>query len=131
MHRTITHITKFTTISLIELKTVLIVVICVLVYFLYVHLGLLMRKRNSFPNFIRSVLFRTLVIKLLHFLLQHAHALELLSNHLTEGASALDVGSGSGYLTACMAIMVRPRLCSLYVHALCLGCRYSCRFMHW
>lgn len=38
---------------------------------------------------------------------QHAHALEILANHLTEGKRALDVGSGSGYLTACMAIMVR------------------------
>lgn len=37
---------------------------------------------------------------------QHAHALELLSDKLTEGASALDVGSGSGYLTACFARMV-------------------------
>lgn len=36
----------------------------------------------------------------------HAHALELLSNQLTEGAKALDVGSGSGYLTMCMALMV-------------------------
>ncbi|XP_052105942.1 protein-L-isoaspartate(D-aspartate) O-methyltransferase-like isoform X1 [Mytilus californianus] len=36
----------------------------------------------------------------------HAHALELLANHLTEGKRALDVGSGSGYLTACMAIML-------------------------
>ncbi|XP_041469463.1 protein-L-isoaspartate(D-aspartate) O-methyltransferase-like [Lytechinus variegatus] len=36
----------------------------------------------------------------------HAHALELLKDHLSEGKSALDVGSGSGYLTACMAIMV-------------------------
>ncbi|XP_077395560.1 l-isoaspartyl protein carboxyl methyltransferase, like isoform X2 [Festucalex cinctus] len=35
----------------------------------------------------------------------HAHALELLSDKLTEGASALDVGSGSGYLTACFARM--------------------------
>lgn len=37
---------------------------------------------------------------------QHAHALELLSDKLAEGASALDVGSGSGYLTACFARMV-------------------------
>ena len=37
---------------------------------------------------------------------QHAHALELLSDHLKEGSKALDVGSGSGYLTACMALMV-------------------------
>ncbi|ELU16573.1 hypothetical protein CAPTEDRAFT_159419 [Capitella teleta] len=36
----------------------------------------------------------------------HAHALELLSDHLTDGKRALDVGSGSGYLTSCMAIMV-------------------------
>ncbi|XP_013780998.1 protein-L-isoaspartate(D-aspartate) O-methyltransferase-like isoform X2 [Limulus polyphemus] len=36
----------------------------------------------------------------------HAHALELLKDHLHEGARALDVGSGSGYLTACMALMV-------------------------
>ncbi|BES94916.1 unnamed protein product [Nesidiocoris tenuis] len=38
----------------------------------------------------------------------HAHALELLKDRLTPGARALDVGSGSGYLTACMALMVRP-----------------------
>lgn len=36
----------------------------------------------------------------------HAHALEMLKDHLFEGAKALDVGSGSGYLTACMAEMV-------------------------
>ncbi|VDN24953.1 unnamed protein product [Gongylonema pulchrum] len=36
----------------------------------------------------------------------HASSLELLKDHLTEGKKALDVGSGSGYLTACMAIMV-------------------------
>uniref|UniRef100_A0A3P9M3D2 Protein-L-isoaspartate O-methyltransferase n=1 Tax=Oryzias latipes TaxID=8090 RepID=A0A3P9M3D2_ORYLA len=35
----------------------------------------------------------------------HAHALELLSDKLSAGASALDVGSGSGYLTACFARM--------------------------
>ncbi|KAG7465610.1 hypothetical protein MATL_G00155360 [Megalops atlanticus] len=38
----------------------------------------------------------------------HAHALEVLKDKLTEGASALDVGSGSGYLTACFARMVGP-----------------------
>ncbi|KAG7328186.1 hypothetical protein KOW79_008130 [Hemibagrus wyckioides] len=38
----------------------------------------------------------------------HAHALEVLSDKLTDGASALDVGSGSGYLTACFARMVGP-----------------------
>ncbi|MFH4981477.1 hypothetical protein AB6A40_008186 [Gnathostoma spinigerum] len=36
----------------------------------------------------------------------HATALELLKDHLKEGDTALDVGSGSGYLTACMAILV-------------------------
>ncbi|CAG2161484.1 unnamed protein product [Oppiella nova] len=39
----------------------------------------------------------------------HAHALQLLKDHLTDGKKALDVGSGSGYLTACMALMVGPR----------------------
>lgn len=33
----------------------------------------------------------------------HAHALELLKDQLVHGTRALDVGSGSGYLTACMA----------------------------
>ncbi|KRX20386.1 Protein-L-isoaspartate(D-aspartate) O-methyltransferase [Trichinella nelsoni] len=36
----------------------------------------------------------------------HAYALEMLKDHLTEGNRALDVGSGSGYLTACFAIML-------------------------
>ncbi|KAJ8721582.1 hypothetical protein PYW07_002357 [Mythimna separata] len=36
----------------------------------------------------------------------HAHALERLKNQLIPGENALDVGSGSGYLTACMAMMV-------------------------
>lgn len=39
--------------------------------------------------------------------LQHAYALEILSDHLKAGNRALDVGSGSGYVTACMAVMVR------------------------
>ncbi|CAH8593058.1 unnamed protein product [Schistosoma bovis] len=38
----------------------------------------------------------------------HAYALEALRDHLKPGAHALDVGSGSGYLTACMALMVGP-----------------------
>uniref|UniRef100_A0A914RLV9 protein-L-isoaspartate(D-aspartate) O-methyltransferase n=1 Tax=Parascaris equorum TaxID=6256 RepID=A0A914RLV9_PAREQ len=38
--------------------------------------------------------------------LQHASALERLKDHLQEGDTALDVGSGSGYLTVCMAQMV-------------------------
>ncbi len=36
----------------------------------------------------------------------HAYALESLSDFLGPGMKALDVGSGSGYLTACMARMV-------------------------
>ena len=36
----------------------------------------------------------------------HAYALEILKDHLKEGSKALDIGSGTGYLTACFAIMV-------------------------
>ncbi|XP_024871810.1 protein-L-isoaspartate(D-aspartate) O-methyltransferase-like isoform X4 [Temnothorax curvispinosus] len=36
----------------------------------------------------------------------HAYALSILSDQLVDGAKALDVGSGSGYLSACMAFMV-------------------------
>jgi len=36
----------------------------------------------------------------------HAHALEVLKDKLLPGEKALDVGSGSGYLTACMAMML-------------------------
>jgi len=38
----------------------------------------------------------------------HAYALDLLANQMKEGAKALDIGSGSGYLTACMAMLVGP-----------------------
>jgi protein-L-isoaspartate(D-aspartate) O-methyltransferase len=38
----------------------------------------------------------------------HAHALEMLRDKLVPGARVLDVGSGSGYLTACMARLVQP-----------------------
>ncbi|XP_029452399.1 protein-L-isoaspartate(D-aspartate) O-methyltransferase isoform X2 [Rhinatrema bivittatum] len=38
----------------------------------------------------------------------HAYALELLHDQLYDGAKALDVGSGSGILTACFARMVGP-----------------------
>ena len=39
-------------------------------------------------------------------MLQHAYALEMMESRLQSGARALDVGSGSGYLTVCMAEMV-------------------------
>lgn len=39
----------------------------------------------------------------------HAMCLELLENHLKPGMHALDVGSGTGYLTSCFAIMVGPQ----------------------
>ncbi|KAL7138854.1 hypothetical protein ABFS83_09G010200 [Erythranthe nasuta] len=39
---------------------------------------------------------------------RHAAFLELLRDHLRPGMNALDIGSGSGYITACFAIMVGP-----------------------
>lgn len=39
----------------------------------------------------------------------HAYVLELLEERLHNGARALDVGSGSGYLTACMAKLLGPK----------------------
>ncbi|XP_051123238.1 protein-L-isoaspartate O-methyltransferase 1-like [Andrographis paniculata] len=39
----------------------------------------------------------------------HAMCLELLENHLKPGMHALDVGSGTGYLTSCFAAMVGPQ----------------------
>ncbi|KAM0883321.1 hypothetical protein ACQ4PT_031734 [Festuca glaucescens] len=38
----------------------------------------------------------------------HAACLELLEDHLQPGMRALDVGSGTGYLTGCFALMVGP-----------------------
>lgn len=38
----------------------------------------------------------------------HAACLELLEDHLQPGMRVLDVGSGTGYLTACFALMVGP-----------------------
>ena len=40
----------------------------------------------------------------------HAYALEILHEKLKEGAKVLDVGSGTGYLTACFAVMVQLHL---------------------
>lgn len=40
--------------------------------------------------------------------LQHAYALELLAEKLHPDAHVLDVGSGSGYLTACFARLLKP-----------------------
>lgn len=36
----------------------------------------------------------------------HAYALEMLKDHLQEGMTALDVGSGSGYLSVCMSKLI-------------------------
>lgn len=38
----------------------------------------------------------------------HARCLDLLREHLKPGMRVLDVGSGSGFLTACMGLMVGP-----------------------
>lgn len=38
----------------------------------------------------------------------HAHALMALKDKLVDGARVLDVGSGSGYLTSCIAHMIGP-----------------------
>ncbi|GLC33843.1 hypothetical protein PLESTM_000125500 [Pleodorina starrii] len=38
----------------------------------------------------------------------HAVCLELLADHATPGAAVLDVGAGSGYLTACLSLLVGP-----------------------
>ncbi|KAH9312778.1 hypothetical protein KI387_027813, partial [Taxus chinensis] len=45
----------------------------------------------------------------------HATCLELLKKHLQPGMRALDVGSGTGYLTACFALMVGPEGCAVGV----------------
>uniref|UniRef100_A0A7N2MMZ7 protein-L-isoaspartate(D-aspartate) O-methyltransferase n=1 Tax=Quercus lobata TaxID=97700 RepID=A0A7N2MMZ7_QUELO len=41
----------------------------------------------------------------------HATCLQLLEENLQPGMHALDVGSGTGYLTACFALMVGPQGC--------------------
>ncbi|CAF3367655.1 unnamed protein product [Rotaria sp. Silwood1] len=38
----------------------------------------------------------------------HAYALEMLQDKLIPGARVLDVGSGSGYLTTCIARLIQP-----------------------
>ena len=37
----------------------------------------------------------------------HAHSLELLKDSLIKGKKALDIGSGSGYLTLCMSKLMK------------------------
>ena len=44
----------------------------------------------------------------------HGYALEWLASHLKPGSKVLDVGCGSGYLTACFAEMVRGQNGSVY-----------------
>jgi protein-L-isoaspartate(D-aspartate) O-methyltransferase len=43
----------------------------------------------------------------------HGHCLELLKENLKPGARVLDVGSGSGYLTAVMGKLVSPNGCAI------------------
>ncbi|KAI9108822.1 hypothetical protein K1719_020127 [Acacia pycnantha] len=45
----------------------------------------------------------------------HAMCLQLLEQNLQPGMHALDVGSGTGYLTACFALMVGPEGCAVGV----------------
>ena len=54
----------------------------------------------------------------------HARALEELSSKLTPGARALDVGSGSAFLTAAMAQMVSP-------DGVCVGIDHIPELVEW
>lgn len=58
--------------------------------------------RNSYMDAPQSIGF-DVTISAPHM---HAFALELLADKLKPGAKVLDVGSGSGYLTACFARMI-------------------------
>lgn len=42
-------------------------------------------------------------------LLTEAHCLELLRDHIPEGGKVLDVGCGSGILTALLGVLVGPQ----------------------
>jgi protein-L-isoaspartate(D-aspartate) O-methyltransferase len=57
--------------------------------------------RNPYVDYPQSIGFGTTISSPT----THALVLELLKDHLKEGAKVLDIGSGSGYLTVCMAIM--------------------------
>jgi len=59
-------------------------------------------KRNAYMDAPQSIGYN-ITISAPHM---HGHALELLKDHLKPGMRALDVGSGSGYLTVCMALLV-------------------------
>lgn len=37
----------------------------------------------------------------------HAYALELIKDYASPGGMMLDIGSGSGYLTLCMALLMQ------------------------
>lgn len=59
--------------------------------------------------------------------------MECLKDHLVEGNRALDVGSGTGYLTACMSLMVRLCYFSLFllVFGLCIELLQQRALMFW
>ncbi|VDK77903.1 unnamed protein product [Litomosoides sigmodontis] len=62
-------------------------------------------SRNSYQDFPQQIGYNA-TISAPHM---HALALGLLKDHLRDGNTALDIGSGSGYLTVCMALMVGRR----------------------
>uniref|UniRef100_A0A8R1XZH1 Protein-L-isoaspartate(D-aspartate) O-methyltransferase n=2 Tax=Onchocerca TaxID=6281 RepID=A0A8R1XZH1_ONCVO len=68
--------------------------------------------RNSYQDFPQQIGYNA-TISAPHM---HALALELLKDHLREGSKALDIGSGSGYLTVCMALMANLSISNINKH---------------
>lgn len=76
-------------------------------FFRYKAQNLLLNSFSyQFHSRVKVLGHRGLFFKLFFCSFQHALALGLLKDHLRDGNSALDIGSGSGYLTVCMALMV-------------------------
>ena len=55
----------------------------------------------------------------------HSYCLELLKDHLFEGAKALDVGFGSGYLTAAMSEMIGNKGCVVGIEHIQQLCEFA------